>query len=83
MPPSNGEVNLNDLDNLLSGSGSPLDAGTNPQKVLAVAGVMASVLNHIDQSINGTSRNITAEEMARRRDQSEKVDEVKVIESDK
>jgi hypothetical protein len=58
-----------------------LDADGDPQKVLAKAGVIASVLNHIDQvnQENNTSGNITAEELARRQEQSNKVDEVEVI----
>jgi hypothetical protein len=58
-----------------------LDADGDPQKVLAKAGVIASVLNHIDQvnQENNTSGNITAEELARRQEQNNKVDEVEVI----
>ena len=60
-------VSGNSLDSLISGG--------DPQKALALAGVFASVLDHVDSN-NSLSGNLTAEEMARRQQGSQKVDNV-------
>jgi hypothetical protein len=80
-PPGKDSFNLTNLGNMLSGSNNPLDeliAGGDPRKALSMAGVIGSVLNHVDSNSN-TSRNMTADEMARRREESQKVDEVRII----
>ena len=66
---------MNDLDNLMSGSGNPLNNHRNPQNVLLVAGVLASVINHAEYNTS-TSENMTAEEIARRENENLLADQV-------
>ncbi|XP_028402422.1 sperm receptor for egg jelly-like [Dendronephthya gigantea] len=77
VDPPGGELGLSSMDSMLSGDSlSKMIADGDPQKALAMAGVFASVLNHINGN-DSTSGNLTAEEQERKNNESQQVDEFK------
>lgn len=77
VDPPGEEFGLSSLDSMLSGDSlSTMISNGDPQKALAMAGVFASVLNHIDSNAS-TTGNLTAEEQAKKSNESQRVDEVR------
>ena len=80
-PPLKEDINLASLDDMVSGSGSMLDdlvTNGDPQKALALAAVVSSVLNHVDHQAGNTTGNLTDEEISKSREESQKIDKVRI-----